>query len=150
MLPEPLGCRRNAIKRGGRWGPGTQKRTVRRGLCAGSGVLSPRRGPTSRCPCGEARRDDWAVRWLDGTDARPLVPHFADDHHAFHEDAKPGDLSLQLPTRSSNSLKKFWTTAARTLVPLNPSSGMPMYATIPKNGGHLDVLGHVRQLCAIR
>ena len=30
--------------------------------------------------------DDRAVRWLDGIDARPL----ADDHHAFHEDAKPG------------------------------------------------------------
>ena len=30
--------------------------------------------------------------WLDGTTARPL----ADDHHAFHEDAEPGDLAGQL------------------------------------------------------
>ncbi len=27
----------------------------------------------------------------------------ADDHHAFHEDAKPGDLSLQLGTRPRSS-----------------------------------------------
>ena len=39
---------------------------------------------------GEAMADDRAVRWLDGTTASPLV--FADDHRAFHEDAKPGDL----------------------------------------------------------
>ena len=43
--------------------------------------------------------DTRAVRWLDGTDARPLVLQFADDHHAFHEDAKPGDLTGQLGTR---------------------------------------------------
>ncbi len=30
--------------------------------------------------------------------AGPLVLHSADDHHAFHEDAKPGDLSSQLPS----------------------------------------------------
>ncbi len=29
----------------------------------------------------------------------PLVPQFANDHDAFHEDAKPGDLSLQFPIR---------------------------------------------------
>jgi len=29
------------------------------------------------------------------------------DHHAFHEDAKPGDLGLQFGTRSFNSSKKF-------------------------------------------
>jgi len=49
------------------------------------------------------------VRWLDGTDARPLVLQFADDHHIFHEDVKPGDLTGQLPTRSLSSSKKFWT-----------------------------------------
>ena len=32
------------------------------------------------------------------------------DHHAFHEDAKPGDLSLQLGTRRFSSSKKLWTT----------------------------------------
>ncbi len=31
----------------------------------------------------------------------------ADDHHAFHEDAKPGDLAGQLGTRSFNTSKKF-------------------------------------------
>ena len=41
--------------------------------------------------------------------ARPLVLQFADDHHAFHEDAKPGDLTGQCGTRSFNSSKKFWT-----------------------------------------
>ncbi len=34
-------------------------------------------------------------RWLDGTEASPLVLQFADDHHAFHEDAKPGRVGLQ-------------------------------------------------------
>ena len=37
-----------------------------------------------------------------------MAVELADDHHAFHEDAKPGDLSLQLlPIRwrsSSNQL----------------------------------------------
>ena len=33
----------------------------------------------------------------------------ADDHHAFHEDAKPGDLSLHLGTRRFSSSKKFRT-----------------------------------------
>ena len=32
----------------------------------------------------------------DGWTGPPLVLHFADDHHAFHEDAKPGDLTRQL------------------------------------------------------
>ena len=32
---------------------------------------------------------------------RPLVLQFADEHHAFHEDAKPRDLADQLDTRSS-------------------------------------------------
>ncbi len=54
--------------------------------------------------------DDRAVRWLDGPDARPLVLQFADDHHAFHEDAKPGDLSLQFPIRSRSSSNQFTTT----------------------------------------
>ena len=39
----------------------------------------------------------------------PLVLRSADDHHAFHEDAKPGDLGLQLPIRWRSSSKKFWT-----------------------------------------
>ena len=34
---------------------------------------------------------------------RSLVLQFADDHHAFHEDAKLGDLSLQLGTSSFSS-----------------------------------------------
>ncbi len=39
-----------------------------------------------------ARREhDRVVRWLDGTDVSALVLPFA-DQHAFHEDAKPGDL----------------------------------------------------------
>ena len=34
----------------------------------------------------------------------------ADDHHAFHEDAKPGDLSLQFPPiRSRSSVNQFLT-----------------------------------------
>ena len=37
-----------------------------------------------------------AVRWLDGTTAKPLVLQFVHDHHAFHEDAKPGDLMGQV------------------------------------------------------
>ncbi len=32
-----------------------------------------------------------------GTDARLLGLHFAHDHHAFHEDAKPGDLKKEVP-----------------------------------------------------
>ena len=65
--------------------------------------------PTRRCPCGEARVDDRAVRWLDGTDARPLVAQLPHAYHAFHEDAKPGDLGLQFPTRSSSSSDQFTT-----------------------------------------
>jgi hypothetical protein len=34
----------------------------------------------------------------------------AHDHHAFHEDAVPGDLGFQLfGTRRFSSSKKFWT-----------------------------------------
>ncbi len=55
--------------------------------------------------------DDRAVRWLDGTNARLVVLQFAHDHHAFHEDAKPGDLSLQLlPIRWRSSSNQFMTT----------------------------------------
>ena len=36
--------------------------------------------------------------WM-GLMRRPLALQFADDHHAFHEDAKPGDLTGQLGTR---------------------------------------------------
>ena len=32
-----------------------------------------------------------------------------DDHHAFNEDAQPGDLSLQSGTSRFSSSKKFWT-----------------------------------------
>ncbi len=47
---------------------------------------------------------------------RPSCSHraTADDHHAFHEDAKPGDLTAQFPTRSFNSSKKFWTSRSRS------------------------------------
>jgi len=49
---------------------------------------------------------------------RPSCSHRAapDDHHAFHEDAKPGDLPGQFPTRSFNSSKKFWTRMSSELV----------------------------------
>ena len=62
-----------------------------------------------------------SIRWLKGQvilglddgwmgpTRRPLRLQFADDHHAFHEDAKPRDLSLQFGIRSFNSSKKFWT-----------------------------------------
>ncbi len=43
------------------------------------------------------------------TAVRPLAPQFADDHHAFHEDAKPGDLTGQIGTRRSNSSKQLVT-----------------------------------------
>ena len=33
----------------------------------------------------------------------------ADDHHAFHEDAKPGDLTAQFGTRRFSSSKKLMT-----------------------------------------
>ena len=33
----------------------------------------------------------------------------ADDHHAFHKDAKPGDLSLQLGTSRPSSSAQFST-----------------------------------------
>ena len=39
----------------------------------------------------------------------PLIFQVADDHHAFHEDAKPGDLSFQLSTRSRSSSNQFVT-----------------------------------------
>ena len=35
----------------------------------------------------------------------------ADDHHAFHADAKPGDLAGQLGTRALSSSKKFSATS---------------------------------------
>jgi len=47
---------------------------------------------------------DRPVRWPDGINAKALV-----DHHAFHEDAKPGDLTGQSGTRAFNSSKKFTT-----------------------------------------
>ena len=47
---------------------------------------------TTRLTVSDQYGISWAVRWLDGPAARPLVLQFADDHHAFHEDAKPGGL----------------------------------------------------------
>ena len=44
---------------------------------------------------------------VDGRGTLSIWPQVADDHHAFHEDAKPGDLVGQLGTRSCNSSKKF-------------------------------------------
>ena len=44
---------------------------------------------------------------------------FGNPNHAFHEDAEPGDLGLQLPTRSFNSSKKFWTTTTLELSPID-------------------------------
>ncbi len=58
----------------------------------------------------QLRRDDRAVRWLDGNDANPLVLQFADDHHAFHEDAKPGDLTGQFGTLRFSSSVQLSTT----------------------------------------
>ncbi len=57
--------------------------------------------------------DDRAVRWLDGTAVRSLVLHVAHDRHAFHEDAKPGDLTRQLGTRSFNSSNQLVTRMSR-------------------------------------
>ena len=34
---------------------------------------------------------------------------FADDHHTFHEDAKPGDLGLQFPIRPRSSVNQLVT-----------------------------------------
>ncbi len=51
--------------------------------------------------------------WM-GLITRPLVLQFADDHHASHEDAKPGDLSLQLPSRSRSSVNQFSTRMNRS------------------------------------
>ncbi len=51
---------------------------------------------------------------------RQLVLQVADNHHAFHEDAKPGELALQLGTRRFNSSKKF-----RTRTNLLVSSSSP-------------------------
>ena len=45
-------------------------------------------------------------RWLDGSDARPLVLQFGEYHHAFHEDAEPGDLAAQLGTNSFEFLEE--------------------------------------------
>ena len=43
------------------------------------------------------------------TAVRPLVLHSAHDHHAFHEDAKPGDLAGQFGTRRFSTSKKLMT-----------------------------------------
>ena len=44
------------------------------------------------------------LRWsLAEPEGRPFIQPAADDHHAFHEDAKPGDLTVQLGTRRFNS-----------------------------------------------
>ena len=85
-------------------------------------ILGPRAGCTERAsgvrgfwPYSTTRRRTvslqngigGAVRWLDGPTANALVLHSADDHYAFHEDAKPGDGAGQFPIRwrsSSNQL----------------------------------------------
>ena len=66
--------------------------------CAGASVSLAELAGGSFGPSSARVEEDGdvgAARWLDGTTARLLVLQFADDHHAFHEDAKPGDLSLQ-------------------------------------------------------
>ncbi len=57
---------------------------------------------------------DCSNRLLD--DSRPSCSNRAppDDHHAFHEDAKPGDLSFQLPIRWRSSSNQFVTTMNRS------------------------------------
>ena len=55
----------------------------------------------------------------------------ADDHHAFHEDAKPGDLSLQLPIRWRSSSKKFW-------IRINHA---PYTVPLENGTGHLRTMG---------
>ena len=50
----------------------------------------------------------------DGWMGLPLVLQFTHDHHAFHEDAKPGDLSLQLPIRWRSSSNQFTTRRNRS------------------------------------
>ncbi len=49
----------------------------------------------------------------------PLLLHSADDHHAFHEDAKPGDLTGQLGTRWRSSSSQFTTTWMTGSVPVS-------------------------------
>ena len=56
-------------------------------------------------------------RWLDETDEKALVLHFADDHHAFHEDAKPGDRAGQLGTRALSSSNQLVTMKMRSSTP---------------------------------
>ena len=65
----------------GHWGPGTNALVRYRAV---DGARSAPSGCDGRM----------------GLPRRPLVLHFADDHHAFHEDAKPGDMTGQLGTRS--------------------------------------------------
>jgi len=59
---------------------------------------------------------------LQGVHGPCAAEHLADDHHAFHEDAKPGDLSLQLPTRSSSSSNQLVTRMNRSSPPESPLS----------------------------
>ncbi len=47
--------------------------------------------------------------WKGRTEAVNKLKATPDDHHAFHEDAQPEDLSLQFGTSRFNSSKKFWT-----------------------------------------
>ena len=64
---------------------------------------------------------------LHGTPEVPARRGLADDHHAFHEDAKPGDLRAQLPTRSSNSSKKVGYHDQLELVSFRPQR---LYSTL--------------------
>ncbi len=84
------------------------------------------------------------------TDARPLVLQFADDNDAFHEDAKPGDLSLQFPIRwrsSSNQLVTITNgvpSLRRTLC-LRPNGGpLPRQITYQRSDGRPQTRSHHR------
>ncbi len=46
---------------------------------------------------------------LDGPRPSPFHRSTPDDHHAFHEDVKPGNLTGQFPIRSFNSSNQFTT-----------------------------------------
>ena len=55
----------------------------------------------------------------------PLVLQFSDDHHAFHEDAKPGDRAGQLGTRALSSSNQLVTMKMRSSTPDLPRSLSP-------------------------
>ena len=64
-----------------------------------------------RCAANRVHlREPLAKRWQESPEVgRASGLERAYDHHAFHEDAEPGDWGHQLGTRRFSSSKKFWT-----------------------------------------